>query len=164
MKSVVAAAAFAVMAACQPAPRSEPPEPAAAPAVAGLRVESAVARPPPGGQTTGAAFLVIRNDADAPDRLIAAASPAAASIELHTHRDDNGVMRMERVDGIDIPARSAVVFEPRGLHLMLFGFAPQGADVPVTLTFERAGAVTTTFAIEAPSAGAGTGKAAHGGH
>lgn len=149
--------ALCLLAGCQPAPEA-PQTPAAAvgaPVTAGaITVEQAAARPPLGGQTTGAGYFVIRNNGDAPDRLIGAASPVAATVELHTHRDDNGVLRMERLEAVDVPARGAVVFAPRGLHLMLFDFRPAGDTAPVTLRFEMAGEVAVDFAVAPLGAGA----------
>lgn len=149
----------AALAACsQPssAPQNAPaPAVTSAPVTAGqLTVENAVARPPLGGQTTGVGYLVIRNTGDTADRLVGVASGATSSIELHTHAMTDGVMRMERVDGVDIPAHGEAVFKPRGLHLMLFNFAPPGAVAPVTLTFEMAGEVTVDFVVAAPGPGA----------
>lgn len=122
-------------------------QPAVAP-VGAVTVENAVARPPLGGQTTGAAYLVIRNSGAEADRLIGASSPVANPVELHTHTSVNGVMRMDRVEAIDVPVGGEVVFAPRGLHLMLFNFQPAGETAPVTLRFEKAGEMTVDFAVK----------------
>ncbi|MBC7180020.1 MAG: copper chaperone PCu(A)C, partial [Roseovarius sp.] len=47
---------------------------------------------------TGAAFMLIENIGDADDRLIGAASPAAQKVELHTHIEEGGVMKMVHVE------------------------------------------------------------------
>lgn len=154
MTKLAAVLAALTLAACSPAPTpaknepAAPAAPAAAPAtVAALTVEKAVAHPPLGGQTTGVGYLVIRNAGDTADRLVAASSPSASSIELHTHSMTGGVMRMERVDGVDIPAHGEAVFQPRGLHLMIFNFAPTGPTAQVKLKFEMAGETTVDFAV-----------------
>ncbi|MDX2235761.1 MAG: copper chaperone PCu(A)C [Hyphomonadaceae bacterium] len=138
-----------LLSACQPpaAPRGGAAGEAASVAVGALSVENPQVRPPLGGQTTGAAYLVIRNTGNETDRLVAARSTAAGVVEIHTHRAADGVMRMERVDFIDIPAHGAVVFEPRGLHLMLFDLKADGASVPITLQFAKAGEATVSFAV-----------------
>ncbi|TPW02912.1 MAG: hypothetical protein FD124_3212 [Alphaproteobacteria bacterium] len=143
MKRVLAAAVLA-LAACSPAAQKAPEAP--------LAPEAAAPGPPVEGQTTGAGFLAVRNGGEA-DRLVAAFSPATSSIELHTHRHVDGMMRMEKVDAVDIPAGGAVVFEPGGLHLMMFGLAPTGDVIPVTLKFEKGGDVTVPFKVMARSAG-----------
>ncbi len=143
-------AAVALAACSQPASEAPVATPAgvSAPVTVGpLTVENAVARPPLGGQTTGVGYLVIRNAGDTADRLVSASSAATSSIELHTHSMTDGVMRMERVDGVDIPAHGEAVFQPKGLHLMLFNFTPAGDSAPVTLKFEMAGEATVNFAV-----------------
>jgi copper(I)-binding protein len=107
-----------------------------------------------GANANGAGFLRIRN-AGAADRLVAARSPAARTVELHTHIRDGDVMRMRPVAAIDLPAGQEVTLQPSGLHLMLIGLvAPlrQGGKVPVTLIFERAGEVTVELVVEGAGA------------
>jgi copper(I)-binding protein len=151
-----AALLFALaLAACrQPAPHAAAPaEAVSAPVTVGaLTLEKAISRPPLGGQTTGVGYLTIRNDGDTADRLVAATTPAATTVELHTHTMAEGVMRMDRVDGVDIPAHGEVVFAPKGLHLMLFNFAPTGPTAPITLKFEMAGEATVSFPVSAVQA------------
>jgi copper(I)-binding protein len=111
---------------------------------------------------TGAGFMTIRNTGTAPDRLVAARSPAAGVMELHTHIRDGDVMRMRAVPAIELPAGQEVRLAPGGLHLMLIGLTQSlepGGRVPVTLVFERAGEVTIQLAVEA----AGARGPAHGG-
>jgi hypothetical protein len=166
MKRLVIAAALVIAACSRPAEPSQPAAPPASVFTQGaLSMEGAFARPPVDGQTTGAAYFVVRNSGDTPDRLIGATSPQARLIELHTHRDVGGMKRMEKVDAVDVPAKGAAVFQPGGLHLMLFQFAPAGESVQVTLRFEKGGEITVPFAIVARTAGSGgTGHAAHEGH
>jgi copper(I)-binding protein len=106
-----------------------------------------------GGQ--GAGYLTIANHGAAPDRLLSASSPAARSVELHTHIHEGEVMRMRPVSAIEIPPGQTVTLRPGGLHLMLVGLARplrQGETVPVTLRFERAGEVPMTLAVLAAGA------------
>ena len=97
----------------------------------------------------GAAWLTIRNSGGA-DRLLGAESPAAERIEIHTHIHERGVMKMRRVEAIDIPAGGEAALEPGGGHLMLFGLktglAP-GDSFPLTLLFEKAGQVTVEMRV-----------------
>ncbi|HIJ63079.1 MAG TPA: copper chaperone PCu(A)C [Rhodospirillaceae bacterium] len=103
---------------------------------------------------TGAIFLSISNSGGA-DRLIGASSPAAAEVQLHVSEADGDIMRMRRVDGVDIPAHGAVVFQPGGYHLMLIGLKEPlkaGTTVAVTLDFAKAGKIAVTAAVEKPGA------------
>jgi hypothetical protein len=116
-----------------------------------------------GAGGTGAGYLTIRNRGGAADRLVGGSTPAARNVELHTHVRDGEVMRMREVPAIEIPAGGTVALEPGGYHLMLVGLASplrQGATVPVTLRFERAGEVRVNLSILA--AGARGPAAAHG--
>lgn len=104
---------------------------------------------------TGGVFLTIRNTGAASDRLLSASSPLPRAAELHTTVRDGDVMRMQPVQAIEIPAGGSVTLRPGGLHLMLVNLsAPMrvGESVPVTLTFERAGAITVQVPVQAAGA------------
>jgi copper(I)-binding protein len=108
-----------------------------------------------GANANGAGFMTLKNNGAAGDRLISAASPAARVVELHTHIREGDVMRMRPVADIPIPPGQTVHLRPGGLHIMLIGLTEplrQGATVPLTLRFERAGEVQVTLGVE--SAGA----------
>jgi len=116
----------------------------------------------PGAARTGAAYLSIENRGTAADRLLAAATPAADKTELHTHIMDGNVARMRQVVAIDIAAGGKVELKPGGLHVMLIGLKQplrDGDKFPLTLTFEKAGAVTVEIAVQQRRATGG-----HSGH
>lgn len=100
------------------------------------------------GSSTGIAYLTLTSDAD--DALVAVTSPAAKTIELHTHRKDNGVLRMRKLETIPLPAGTPVTLAPRGHHLMLYSLTTplkEGATFPVTLQFRDAKPVTVTVQV-----------------
>ncbi len=100
--------------------------------------------------TTGAVYFTLVNRNGEADRLVAAASSAAKTVELHTHLEEDGVLRMRPVEGVDVPAAGQVSFRPGGLHVMLIGLRSplkEGKTVPVTLTFEKTGTVTVEARI-----------------
>jgi copper(I)-binding protein len=80
----------------------------------------------------------------------------AKEVQIHNTSMDGGVMRMRHLpDGVAVPAGARVEFKPRALHLMFMELkAPiaAGSTVPVTLEFERAGKVETTFRVQATAA------------
>jgi copper(I)-binding protein len=93
---------------------------------------------------TGAAFLVIENHTDQDDRLLDVASPTAKKVQLHTHVDNGqGVMSMKHVEeGFALPEGGAITMQRGGEHVMFMGLTgpfEQGATIPLTLTFEKAG-------------------------
>ncbi len=85
----------------------------------GIDVRSAWARASAGRAVNGAAYLAIVNSGTRGDRLTGAASSVAMRTEMHDHVERDGVMRMTKLDGLDIPAGRTVVLKPGGLHIML---------------------------------------------
>lgn len=110
------------------------------------------ARATAGAQTNGAAYAVIRNGGERADRLVAARSPAARTVELHGSTvTPEGVARMRPVEAVEVPPGGEARFEPGGLHIMLVGLAgplAAGASFPVMLVFERAGEVMVKVTVE----------------
>jgi copper(I)-binding protein len=117
-----------------------------------LHVGHPWARASAGAAPTGAAYLTIENRGDKPDRLIAVATPASRRAELHTHLEENGVMKMRQVEGgIELPAGATVALVPGGLHVMMMGLAAplkEGERFPMTLTFEQAGDLQVEIKVE----------------
>lgn len=103
------------------------------------------------GQKVGGGFLTIANKGKVEDRLISATSPVAAEVQIHTMSLDGGVMRMRPVQGgIAVPAGQNITLKPGGLHLMFIGLnqpLTAGESFPVTLRFQRQGAVKVNFRI-----------------
>lgn len=135
------------------------------PSGANIEVVGPWARATAATAKTGAAYMILRNEGGAADRLLSASSPAAGRVELHTHVKDGEVMRMRKVDTIALNARGSATLAPGGLHVMLFDLkAPlkEGTTFRLTLRFERAGEVAAEVAVRSATAG-GPGHAA-GGH
>ena len=143
---------------------------------ADLEVTGAWARTSPAVATAGAVYLTITNDGDADDALLAAdVDPSvAASVEIHetvavegdgmttettgmgdemssdTTGMGGGMMEMQPVDEIPIPAGETVALEPGGYHVMLLDLAEPlevGDTIDVTLTFEEADDMTVTAEV-----------------
>lgn len=110
----------------------------AAPALAKVEAVDGYVRLLPPGSPNTAAFMVLKNDADQPVKLLTVASPEAGRAELHTHLHENGVMKMRQVGNVEIPAKGEVAFQPGGLHIMLFevGELSQDKPFPLTLTLD----------------------------
>lgn len=133
------------------------------PAWAGeIEIHNAYARAASPNAKAGAAFMMIHSHAETDDRLIGAASPVAARVELHTHiEDDNGVMRMVHVEeGFALPAGGRVMMKRGGAHVMLMGLnesLTQGRTFPLTLIFEEAGEMTFDIEVDLERMPAGHG-------
>lgn len=92
---------------------------------------------------TGAAAVYMTITSPTADRLTGASSPAAAKTDLMTMTGGNGKpMGMDYVQGIDLPAGTAVSLNPKGLHVWLEDLKQPleaGQTIPLTLKFEKAG-------------------------
>ncbi|MEQ8902495.1 MAG: copper chaperone PCu(A)C [Roseovarius sp.] len=101
---------------------------------------------------TGAAFMLIENIGDAPDRLVAVKSPAAKKVELHTHREEGGVMKMVHVEeGFELGAGETLFLQRGGRHVMFMGLTEpfeQGKTIPLTLVFETSGEITLDIPVD----------------
>ncbi len=110
-----------------------------------------------------AAFMDLMNHSSADDRLVSASSKAAKRVELHTHKETDGVMKMIHLEeGFALPEGEKTSLERGGKHVMLMGLVEplsQGDTIEVTLTFEKAGEVTVTIPVDNERKAA---KAAHG--
>ncbi|CAN5805514.1 hypothetical protein BH23PSE1_BH23PSE1_11950 [soil metagenome] len=116
---------------------------------------------------TGAGYFTVTNSGAEADRLVAAESPAAERVELHIHRLEDGIARMEELtDGVPVPAGGTVEFAQGGLHVMFLGLTDAWREegVPVTLVFERAGPVDVLLPRSAPPAAGGHDHSPAGGH
>ena len=101
----------------------------------------------------GAAYMKIMNHSDESDRLIGVQSDIAKKTELHTHlKDDNGVIRMVRIDeGIEIGSMKEHRLVRGGQHIMFMGLKEAfktGKIIPVTLFFEIAGEVGIEIVVD----------------
>ena len=124
------------------------------------------ARATPGRAANGAAYFTVVNRGAAPDRLVGADSPAADRVELHTHIHDGGVMRMRKVEAVDLGPGGSVTFRPGGYHVMLMGLKRslrQGETFPLNLRLEKSAAVTVTVKVMGIGA-MGPEGGAHGPH
>ncbi len=104
----------------------------------------------PVGVPTDAAYLTIANAGKTPDRLLSVDCACADAAMMHRTETKGGISSMTMVDSVVVPAGGQVTFSPRGLHIMLVGVKgplKAGATQPMTLRFEKAGAVKATFDV-----------------
>lgn len=114
---------------------------------------------------TGAVYFTIVNRGGETDRLTGAATPAAARAKLHEATMEGGVMRMRERKAVEIGPHQTVTFAPGGLHLMLMDLRrplAAGETIPLTLTFEKTGAVRLEVPVKPIGAGMPHGHGASG--
>jgi copper(I)-binding protein len=117
-----------------------------------LSIQGAWARPAAMGGNTAIYFIVV-NTGPTPDTLIKASSNVAKMVELHQTRMEGGVMRMDHVPHIEVPAEGSTELKPGGLHLMVMGLKRDlkpGDTVNVTLQFEPGGEITVAATVRQP--------------
>jgi periplasmic copper chaperone A len=117
-----------------------------------ITVSSRMVRTSFGAAPNSAAYMVIANTGNTPDRLIAARCACAASVDIHETEDMAGMSMMKSAAPLTIPAHGQVVFHPGGLHLMLTHLKArlaEGGEQDIILVFQRAGTVRASFQIRA---------------
>jgi len=110
--------------------------------------------------SAGAAYMTIENTGSAADALIGASSPAATTVEVHETvvmgspapgaSADGGMMGMQPVKRLEIPAGGTVELKPGSYHIMLIGLKQDlkvGDSVEITLTFEKVGEIKVTATV-----------------
>ena len=119
----------------------------------GLYVMDAWTRESPMMDLAGAAYMVIHNNTDVDDALVGASSPAAEFVELHlSSMDDEGMMSMNQVMEIPVPAHADAVLKPGSYHVMLINLNEplvEGTDVELSLEFMTAEAQTVSAPVMA---------------
>lgn len=95
---------------------------------------------PPGARTAAVYLTVVNNGKE--DVIVGASCDVSSTVELHTHAHVGGMMRMERLETVVVPAAAEVRFEPRGNHLMLIDLRSPlkpGDTIVVNMQFRDAG-------------------------
>jgi copper(I)-binding protein len=110
----------------------------------------------------GGGYMTITNNGDTDDALVAV-SADFPRVMIHQTVEEDGIAKMSHVDRVEIPAGETVKLAPGGYHVMFMGLdgpLVDGAKIPATLTFEKAGEVDVTFNVE-PRTGDGHDHSGH---
>lgn len=86
-----------------------------------MEASDAWARSTPAVADTAAVYLTLTNDSENEQSIVGATSDRCGSMEIHETTIDGGVMEMDRLGELVIPAGETVHLEPGGLHLMCLG-------------------------------------------
>jgi periplasmic copper chaperone A len=116
-----------------------------------IEVQHPWARATPPGAKSAAVYLTIVNHGSTDDHLVSVVTLAAGKAELHETTNANGVMGMRPAGVVPIKAGASLVLKPGGYHIMLTELKQplvEGENVPITLTFEKAGTVSATATVE----------------
>ncbi len=102
-----------------------------------LVVSHAWVREAPPGASVQAGYMELRNNSSQIIKISAISSPEFASIEMHRMFTQDGMMRMQQQDTLNIPANGMLRLEPGSYHLMLLNpvsYLNAGNAVRFTLT------------------------------
>lgn len=122
----------------------------AAGAADALQIRETYVREMPPGQSTSAGFMKLVNSSKRPIALIGATSDGAGAVEIHRHLQQNGMMQMEKVLRLEVPAQGQVVFAPGGYHLMLINLKRSyraGDKINITLLDEEGKMYPAVFPV-----------------
>ena len=89
------------------------------------------------GQSVGAAYMTFISAQDS--TFVKAETAIASSVEIHSMKMDNGVMKMRMLNELPLSAGKPEKLAPGGFHLMLFDLKKQlvaGENIDLTLTFK----------------------------
>ena len=86
-----------------------------------IQIEDPWARAVPPNASNSAVFLDLRNESEQLRKLVEVHSEVAERVELHTTKDEDGMLRKERLQEVPIPALETQSFHPGGIHIMLIG-------------------------------------------
>jgi len=113
-------------------------------------VEDAWVGEVPPSSPVAAAYMTIRNEGTADDKLLSVTTNISGHTMIHeTVIDDKGVASMEMVNALVIPAGKSVTLKPGGTHVMLMDLKEPvtGKEkIELDLKFENAGKMK----VEAP--------------
>jgi len=90
-------------------------------AVAEIVVEDAWVRLPPPVADTAAGYMTIHNYADQDVEITNVTTAIATNPEFHAMEMHNGMMHMQKMEKVVVPAHGGISFDPGGNHLMLVG-------------------------------------------
>ncbi len=117
----------------------------ATPAFADVTVKDAWVRATPGAAKVTAGYVTILNTGSSDDSLIGVRASGAGMAHVHSSGDKDGVMRMDSVPALTIPAGKELALVPGGYHIMIMDLKTPlkvGDEFPLTLTFKNRGDVS----------------------
>lgn len=119
----------------------------------GLHILDVWSKPTIQGQKVGVAYLTLENHDDVVRTLTGVSSDVAGRIEIHTHLHEEGVMKMRKLEQLEVPAKGSSHFKPGGLHLMLFDLKQplqEGESFELQFTFADGSHPQATASIRKP--------------
>jgi copper(I)-binding protein len=133
---------------------------ATVPAEDALQVRNARAFSTVPGQSVAVAYMTI--ESRIPSRIVSVQSEAADAVQIHAMSMHGGIMRMRRLNSVDLPAGRKVELAPGGVHLMFVGLKQPlriGGTVNISLTVTSTAGGEHTVRLTVPVVDARTDRA-----
>lgn len=111
-----------------------------------------IAITPPGIINT-AGYFHIMNHSDTDVELVGATSSIAERTEIHEHSMKDGMMKMQKINSLVIPAKSTINFEPGGYHIMFMNVKSpinEGQTLDYQLIFSNNQTITVKAKVKEP--------------
>lgn len=115
-------------------------------------VDQAYVRLSPNPDSPSAGYFTI-HAGDAPVTLRDVMTDSAVKVEMHNSVMKDGVMKMEPLDSVDVPAKATVRFSPGGRHLMLWNVNPQAVaagKITFTMLFSNGDRILVDAPVQKP--------------
>lgn len=97
-----------------------------------------------------AGYVKINNPASTAKKIVGIQSPAFEKVEMHESLMADGMMKMEQLPDIEIPAKAMVEFKPGGKHMMLISplkTLKLGDQVEISITFGDGSSQSTLLEV-----------------
>ena len=120
---------------------------------AGLTISDAWIRAMPAGIPAGG-YFTLHNSGGKTVILTGANSPACGMLMLHQSENMGGMMKMDDIASVEVPAGGTVRFSPGGYHLMCMNptsAIKPGGKVPVVLEFSDGVKFPAEFSVRSAS-------------
>jgi len=118
-----------------------------------ILIENAYVRATIPGTSISSAYMQIENKGEKTITLLSASSSVSPRVEIHQHTMLDGMMRMRKVDSIDIQPKERIKLQPSGLHLMWFDVENPlmaGQNVELNLNFSNNESVIVHIPVYSP--------------
>ena len=86
-----------------------------------IQIKDPWVRAVPPNANNSAIFLDLQNESEQLRKLVEVHSEVAERVELHMTKDEEGMLRKQRLEEVLIPALETQSFHPGGIHIMLIG-------------------------------------------
>ena len=119
-------------------------------AQAELKISNAWVKPTVPGQPVAGGYMAITSDKDI--EIIEVLSPVAGKAEIHSMSMEGNIMRMKKLNQLQLKAGKVVELKPGGFHIMLMELKhqiKQAEVVPISLVTQDGNGKKATITIKA---------------